>query len=155
MCCKLLAIAEIEKPQQAWCPDCSIGTGCKIYNQRPEPCRQFYCQYRKDPGLGEEWAPRKSKIIVDFEPDNDRLAIHVDESRRSGWRSSPYYERIMQWVRSLAADGKHVLVWEGKNAIVVLPTREINLGKIGPNRDLIVEKRATPTGPVIVDVRLK
>lgn len=157
MCCKVLAIdaPELQKPQQTWCANCTIGTGCKIYEERPSPCRSFFCQYRKDPGLSEEWAPKKCKIIIDYEAENERLAIHVDEGRKTAWRTEPFYSRIMNWAQSLSKRGQHVLVWEGLEAIVVLPNREIRLGKIGAAKDLIVEKRATPTGPVVVDVRIK
>jgi len=154
MCCKVLEIVELEKPQQTWCTNCAIGTGCKIYEDRPKPCREFYCQYRLDKGLGEHWAPKSSKIIVAYEDQNDRLAIHVDESRKTAWRDRPYYDEIMNWVRRLTAEGKHVLVWEGKNAIVVLPNREINLGRIGVNQEMILEKRQTPRGLVVVNARV-
>ena len=154
MCCKVLTIVEIEKPAQVWCSDCAIGTGCKIYEDRPKPCREFFCHYRRDAGLGEHWAPKKSKIIVAYEDENERLAIHVDESRKTAWRQAPFYQEIMNWVRRLTREGKHVMVWEGKNAIVVLPDKEINLGPIGANQEMIVEKLNTPTGPVIVNARV-
>lgn len=156
MCCKVLAIdtTELTKPQQSWCTNCTIGAGCQIYEERPSPCREFFCQYRKDPGLGEEWAPKKCKIVIDYEADNERLAIHVDEGRKTAWRSEPFYSQVLNWARSLSTQGQHVMVWEGSIAIVVLPNREIRLGRIGANRDLIIEKRAGPTGPVVVDVRL-
>ncbi|MEM6913808.1 MAG: hypothetical protein AAF511_07505, partial [Pseudomonadota bacterium] len=143
-----------QKPQQTWCANCIVGTGCNVYEGRPSPCREFYCQYLKDAGLSEEWAPKKSKIIIDFESENERLAIHVDEGRKSAWRSEPFYSRILSWARTLTSRGQHVLVWEGTDAIVVLPNREIRLGKIGSNRNLIVKKAASPTGPVVVDVRV-
>ncbi|MEL6665119.1 MAG: YkgJ family cysteine cluster protein [Pseudomonadota bacterium] len=156
MCCKVLEIdaPELQKPKQLWCTNCSIGTGCQIYEERPDPCRSFYCQYRKDPGLSEEWAPKKSKIIIDYEAENERLAIHVDDGRKSAWRAEPFYTRIKTWAQTLSSQGQHVLVWEGSEAIVLLRDREIRLGKIGAGRDLLIEKRATPTGPVVVDVRI-
>lgn len=154
MCCKVLAIPELEKPLQTWCSNCNIGSGCTIYDERPEPCRVFYCQYRRDPGLGEEWAPSKSKMVVDSEVENERLAIYVDESRKRAWREKPYYAQIMSWATALYRRGMHLLVWEGRDAIIVLPDREIPLGKVGPNRALRIQKQNTPQGVRVVGAKI-
>jgi uncharacterized protein len=39
LCCKLLAIPEIEKPAGQWCKHCTKTRGCDVYETRPEPCR--------------------------------------------------------------------------------------------------------------------
>jgi hypothetical protein len=31
MCCKVLPIAALEKPEQSWRTHCDIGKGCRIY----------------------------------------------------------------------------------------------------------------------------
>jgi Fe-S-cluster containining protein len=43
LCCKFMAIEELEKRAGAWCVHCEPGTGCRIYAQRPGECRTFDC----------------------------------------------------------------------------------------------------------------
>ena len=57
LCCKVLAITELQKPRGTWCPDCSPGKGCNIYETRPAECRSFMCGWLTDPMLGPEWKP--------------------------------------------------------------------------------------------------
>ena len=45
MCCKLPEIPSISKKSFSWCKDCNIGVGCKIYESRPQKCKDFYCMY--------------------------------------------------------------------------------------------------------------
>jgi hypothetical protein len=61
LCCKVLSIKELAKPQGAWCPKCSVGRGCSIYAQRPEECRAFTCGYLQLDYLGPVWWPASIK----------------------------------------------------------------------------------------------
>ena len=47
LCCKLPEINYFKKKKESfkWCDDCNVGVGCKIYNERPKGCRDFYCLY--------------------------------------------------------------------------------------------------------------
>src|SRR5579872_5901236 len=66
-CCKVMEVWEIGKAAGIWCSHCTIGMGCQRYDSRPEPCREFKCQWLM--GLGEdEDRPDKSKIVVHFGP---------------------------------------------------------------------------------------
>ena len=40
-CCRVFDIAEVQTPAGKWCDHCDIGRGCKIYNERPEACRDI------------------------------------------------------------------------------------------------------------------
>lgn len=42
-CCLTHSVPEIKKEKGFWCPSCSIGKGCKVYQKRPESCREFQC----------------------------------------------------------------------------------------------------------------
>lgn len=64
-CCKTHPIRELEKPAGGWCPHCHIGHGCRIYESRPDSCREFECQWLK--GTGDDGdRPDKSRIVIDF-----------------------------------------------------------------------------------------
>jgi len=45
MCCKLPEIPSVKKESFKWCNNCNIGKSCKIYNDRPKKCKDFYCAY--------------------------------------------------------------------------------------------------------------
>jgi hypothetical protein len=42
MCCKLLAVHELDKEAGTWCPHV-LAKGCGIYESRPGSCRTFVC----------------------------------------------------------------------------------------------------------------
>ncbi len=60
MCCYIPYIDEPTLKKEEWtmCQNCDVGVGCKIYEDRPKPCRTFDCSWIK----GEtpvEWKPDK------------------------------------------------------------------------------------------------
>jgi Fe-S-cluster containining protein len=66
-CCKTFAInsPELVKPAGEWCKHCDKGRGCANYNNRPESCRAFVCEWRK--GRGEEkHRPDRVKVVLDY-----------------------------------------------------------------------------------------
>ena len=50
LCCKLHRTDFKEEYQ--WCKSCDVGNGCKIYNTRPQVCKDFKCLWK--PGMCEE-----------------------------------------------------------------------------------------------------
>ena len=50
LCCKLPS-TDFKKDYE-WCKHCEIGVGCKIYESRPQVCRDFSCLWKK--GMIEE-----------------------------------------------------------------------------------------------------
>ena len=48
MCCKAVAVYEINKPAGEWCTHCATGGGgCAIYANRPVECGGFDCLWLK------------------------------------------------------------------------------------------------------------
>lgn len=127
-CCKLMAVQALAKPPQAWCQHCEIGVGCGIYEARPDDCRAFYCGWVLDPHISDDWRPSKCRMVVKFE--RERIVIHVDKDRRDAWRREPWNAQIRRWAKAAMAKGGEVLVWEGRDAILVFPTGERRLGPI-------------------------
>jgi hypothetical protein len=128
LCCKLLAIDEIDKPRGAWCRHCDIGRGCRIYAERPGPCREFHCGYLTWDQVGEHWLPAKAKMVMMLEPSGDRLAVYVDPSRPDAWREQPYYGELKHWSRLAARELKQVIVVVGDRSIAILPDEDVDLG---------------------------
>jgi hypothetical protein len=70
-CCRVFAIAEMpEKKAGDWCTHCTIGKGCKIYEERPPTCFDFEClwlasQKRENPDerLAASLRPDRCKVV--------------------------------------------------------------------------------------------
>jgi hypothetical protein len=137
LCCKVLSIKELDKPQGQWCTHCAVGRGCKIYDERPAECGNFYCGYLTWPMTDEHWFPARCKMVIVSELDGNRVAIHVDPSRPTAWQQRPYYEEIKQWARFAAPQMRQVVVCIGNRAIVILPDEDVDLGPVANNERII------------------
>jgi hypothetical protein len=146
MCCKLLSIPELDKPQQKWCQHCEIGVGCNIYDEKPPSCSAFYCGYLLNDGIDEHWKPSTSKMVLDFEQDSNRIVIHVDSCRLHAWRKEPYYSEIKGWAVAAAQNRGQVIVWQGNDAVAILPDREKNLGPVRADQFIITSQKTGPLG---------
>lgn len=65
VCCKVPPIADpaLTKPAGVLCPNC-IGNRCTIYLDRPQSCRDFFCQWRNLALLDENWRPDRSGVLI-------------------------------------------------------------------------------------------
>ena len=53
----------------------------KIYEDRPDTCKSFYCMWLIDPTLGPEWKPEKSHFVVALDLiTRAEFETHVPES---------------------------------------------------------------------------
>lgn len=147
LCCKVLAIAELDKPQGVWCRHCVASAGCRIYADRPMECRTFSCGWLVDARLGEEWRPSRSRIILVASAGQNRLAIHVDPARPGAWRQRPYYGQLKEWAHAAARVGGQVVVYLGRAATVILPDRDVPVGTLGDDDVIVVSAQMTPHGP--------
>ena len=146
MCCKLLSVAELEKPRGTWCTHCDQNRGCLTYDTRPASCRGFYCGYLRLEQLDERWKPAKAKFLINFEEAGNRIVIHADASRPDAWRAEPFYKTIKSWARNAQSEGSMVLVWAGSRATIVLPDRDKDLGDVREDQLIVPVERQTPRG---------
>ena len=149
LCCKLFDVRALDKPQFEWCKHCAVGEGCRIYERRPDECREFNCTWLMDVGLGDEWQPSRSRIVLTQEA--GVIGVHVDPSRLDAWRREPYHPQIRQWARATQGGGDRVIVWEGANAIVLLPRGDKPLGKVPADHQIAFRSLRDPVGNVVLD----
>jgi hypothetical protein len=145
LCCKVLAIAELEKPKDAWCPNFAPGLGCRIYADRPPSCRDFACQWLTDPSMGPEWKPSVSKLVLDSKP--RLLVVHADPAVSKPWRLEPYNAVLKRLAAQGLPRGALVMVMERRRSIVILPDREVDMGVLQPGARIALERVATAQGP--------
>lgn len=158
LCCKVLRIEELDKPAGGWCPYCTAGRdGCKIYDGRPKSCRTFQCAWLINNDLAPAWHPATAKMVLHYDEPARCLAVHVDPEYPSSWRTEPYYRQLKAWTcaaieaaRNPASNGwlmAPILVYVGDNAIVMLPNRDIEVGKFTPGSQLIITEIGSTSGP--------
>lgn len=146
MCCKVLSISALQKPQGVWCPHCNIGRGCNIYGSHPSECSTFYCGYLTAEELGEHWRPNRCKLVVVAELEGTRLAIYVDPGSPSAWRTEPYYSEMKQWAAAAVPSMGQVVVMIGRRAIVILPEEDADLGIIAEDDRIVTSEARSPSG---------
>jgi hypothetical protein len=129
LCCKVMRIDALQKPEGIWCPHCVPGKGCRIYETRQDECRIFYCLWRADPDLGDAWQPARCKMVLYTEGMGQRLVISVDPGNPTKWREEPWYSQIKAWSFNLLRYGQ-VVVYIANRAIVVFPNKEVDLGPL-------------------------
>lgn len=96
LCCKVMGVPEV-KSRHDWCPHVDKGKGCKIYDARPDRCREFSCLWLTQSYLDEaRWFPLTSRIVVDLRvtPDASFLCFVVDPAYPLRAYEEPYASDI-------------------------------------------------------------
>lgn len=145
LCCKLLAIAALNKDENRWCPHFRQGSGCSIHGSHPTECAAFYCGFMRRGELGEEWRPTKSRFVIYWMREGKRMVVHVDPSFPGAWRKEPYYAALKSWSEQIAK-GFEVVVRVQDRMIVVLPNKDVDLGRVEAGDIVTISQMATPTG---------
>ena len=145
LCCKVLGIPELEKPKDSWCPNFAPGIGCSIYKNRPPSCRDFNCRWLTDTTMGPEWKPSLCKMVINSRP--GLFVVHVDPAATRPWSAEPYIPVLKRLSAQGLTRGVVVMVIERRRTIVILPDREVDLGLIGPDARIAMERVKTPQGP--------
>jgi hypothetical protein len=154
MCCKVPAIEEFAKPPGVWCRHAVSGKGCNIYPERPGSCRAFYCLWMQDASFGPEWKPEKAKFVVYVQRNGVNLQVAVDPNFPNAWSRPPYEARIRQWVTDGAESGRFVFVRIGPRMIALLPGRDVDLGRVDSDDEIVVSRRPGAAG-LVYDVEVK
>jgi hypothetical protein len=80
LCCKVMTIEALDKPQGKWCPQARPGKGgCAVYADRPTECQTFTCSWRSGK-LPIEMKPNKIKAVIGSNLSGDAVVVHVDPS---------------------------------------------------------------------------
>ena len=163
LCCKLFNVPEVPTTAGKWCRHCDPGKGCRIHDTRPETCRKFFCGWMVSPGLGPEWKPERSKLIVQLHALNETFWFnaYVDESYPSAWKRPEIYKKLKEIASGNAATGNQtkvvVRVQIGRRQIVILPDQDIDVATVAADEELTVtardgfvnvQKVKRPIGPV-------
>lgn len=147
MCCKLFEVGWLDKPKPAgkWCHHCKPGQGCAIWQERPQGCRDYYCIWRIDPDLPDDWRPDAAKFILTQMGPAFPLTLVTDPAQPNAWRREPYFSRLVRTTRELLETRGTALVIEGgRTRLVLLPHGEVAIPDDMPSAAIVPFR--TPAG---------
>jgi hypothetical protein len=94
-------------------------------------------------GLSPDWKPERSKLVLVM-GEGGHMTAFVDPGVPGAWRQPPYYETLKRWSAEAAraTPARLVMVRIGTRGLVILPDREIDIGAVGPNEAIRLERGA-------------
>jgi len=149
LCCKVVRIPEVDNTAGTWCRHARPGKGCAIHAARPFICRAAYCEWMVSAGLGPEWKPETAKFVLYRSQEGKRLSAHHDPGFPNAWRRAPYYETFKRWAVEAAwqMPSPHMVdAMVGDTTTVILPDGEVDLGVVGPDEQVRIQRTFTATG---------
>ena len=148
MCCKVYRIPVLNKQEGKWCAHCAIGSGCRIYEDRPEQCRSFVCLWLQDVTMPPEWKPEISKMVLSIYPTTGFIYAQVDPGTPFAWRKEPYFSRLKAMAEHFLKEGRHLLVFVNGNATLIMPTGPVPIGPMSPEDGFESAKHSPPKGRI-------
>jgi hypothetical protein len=85
-CCRIVAVPELYKNAGTPCPQCNVGSGCTIYAERPQSCRDFDCGWLSADYMGPELRPDRCHVVL-LLPDRDTILACCDAEVPEAWRA--------------------------------------------------------------------
>lgn len=141
-----MGVVEIAKPRDQWCKHIVQGHGCVIYDTRPHACRGFNCLWVMDTSWGPEWKPNKCKMVLTRDS-KSRMTVQVDSGAPGVWRHEPHFSQLMRLAKSgLGSDDAILMVVDRGQTYVLLPDDVVELGVVGPDDQIVLEKSPVPGG---------
>jgi hypothetical protein len=147
MCCKVYALPELAKPPGVWCIHCAPGKGCAIHDQLPDQCRLFFCLWMTDGAMPADWRPDRARFVLSVYPTNGFIYGQVDPGSPTAWRRAPYYDRLRAMAKALLDERRHLIMFVGDDATLVMPDGALPLGKMTAEDNFRIEQVFGPSGP--------
>ena len=141
LCCKVMAIEQLDKPAGRWCPHCDPGRGCLVHANRPDECQSFSCMWLVNELLDERWKPNRSKLVLTTS--DDGIEVRCDPGFPDAWRKEPFGSEIREWALSGEAHDVTVVVIVGQNVTLITSEREFDLGIVRANERIVRELQGT------------
>jgi uncharacterized protein len=123
MCCTALEISELKKPAGPPCPNCILSGGCKIYESRPQVCRDFECEWLTTRTLPPNMRPDRIGTILMEDDDTEEYRAVCAPGRPLAWRNP----RVFAHLVAVAKTGRTVVAKAGLNSWRIFAS-----GQFGP-----------------------
>ena len=120
LCCKLIQVNSLDKPQGKWCEYCKTGKGCTIYSVRPEDCRTFKCLWLMDERLPDTLRPDKSHVVLSATRDGNKIVAHQDVNRPNAYKTG----EIGEWIEGMSKLIDIIVVTGNKRVLLTTKKEE-------------------------------
>lgn len=130
ICCKIVAVSDLNKPAHQWCVHNVPKKGCGIWGKHPDVCKVWQCGWILMPQLDERWKPEKCGFIIRTRFRIDQLVIDVDPTKPNSWRQEPFFSEIHRWARNSPKSGQQIVVCIGRREIAIFPEEDIDCGEL-------------------------
>ena len=122
LCCKVMAIKELDKPCDKWCGHADlVHIGCKIYDERPPVCRGFNCLWKLGV-LPEEYKPNKIHAVVWSSDEDPPVVVVAIDKSFPGVRDS---EPVKSLIEKIAGGFKTLVVERNHRRLLVKDLSEV------------------------------
>ena len=116
LCCSLLPVSEIDKKAGTMCVHCG-GSGCLIYDERPESCRKFQCAYSQVKNADTKLRPDHCGVLFEKVKGDVMLGLVDGERTR--------YPHVNGQISQFIKEGINVVMVD-KGAPTVIHTDKTN-----------------------------
>lgn len=144
LCCKLFDVDWLEAPKPAgkWCGHCMPGKGCRIWQNLPSRCADYFCVWRIDPALGADWRPDRARFILSHAHREALLAVVIDPAFPDAHRREPYASILRKTaLQHLEGRGSTVVIFRGTARALLMPDEEIPIPDPVALHEIRIEKR--------------
>lgn len=131
LCCKVLKLEALGKPDGVMCVHFARGKGCTIHPTRPQDCRTYFCIWTMAARLDERWRPDRAGFVI-APGVADEIVLHVDPDRPDAWRREPYHSEIRRLATVTPQGFKMIIVRCRGEVTAVFQSGEIPLGRDQP-----------------------
>jgi hypothetical protein len=137
LCCKVLGVLALQKPEGTWCQHCITGRGCGIYETRPEECRSFGCLWLSDPNFPAALKPERSKVVFFLADGGAQVGAMVDPGQPNAWRAPEIYGLLKRMAGLAVPLGRQIVVHVKGQMTAIMPDRDVPLGPFQPGKRLV------------------
>ena len=106
----------------------------------------FHCLWMTETWLGPEWKPDRAQMVLTLDP---VTPLHERPGRSrpaAGLAQGALPRQLRRWAAASLPLERYVLVHVNGSTTVVLPDRDVALGRFDKNDRLVMRERMTPAG---------
>ncbi|MFD1743934.1 hypothetical protein ACFSE1_00505 [Rhizobium helianthi] len=101
----------MQKAADQLCRHCVLGSGCAHYDTRPKTCRDFLCDWMKDPALDAAWNPLAAHMMLYSQ--GAQKTVLVDPAYPHIWQSAPYAGLLQDLAEKCEQEGGYLILFCG------------------------------------------
>ena len=94
-----------------------------------------------------EWRPDQARYVLTVFPENGFVYGQVDPGAPGAWRRAPYYAALRRMAKTLLAQSRHLIMFAGDEATLVMPDAALPIGKMTAKDNFRIEQVFGPKGP--------